>query len=131
MLAVTDHDIVFLGKVGTGNHSRIAEAQALWVVAALDDILSTRGPAVLLLREGMEKAVAETVAWCRRRYLAKGEKGNWFYWDVLPYTDLLLRDLGLRSHRGRGWWKDWFRPCYAGDFEGLMREYRGRYRGGS
>jgi dimethylaniline monooxygenase (N-oxide forming) len=101
MLPITDHDIIFPGKVGTGNHFRIAEAQALWAVVVLGGVTISERPSGRAAKEGMEKVVAKTVAWCRRRYLAKWEAGNWFYWGAVPY--LLHDDLGSRSH-GRGSW---------------------------
>jgi hypothetical protein len=45
----------------------------------------------------MEKEVAMSIAWCRRRYLPKGELGHWLYFDLVPYTDALLQQLGLES----------------------------------
>ncbi len=44
--------------------------------------------------------------------------------DSLPYVNLLLRDLGLKTHRkgGRGW-REWFVPYGQSDYRELVREW--------
>lgn len=113
---IEDHSIIFLGKLVVGNNFRVAEVQALWAVAYLDGNIQ-------LQRQAMELEIGETVAWCRRRYLSKGDLGSWFYFDALDYTDMLLEQLGLRSHRSRGWLKNLFGPCKAADLRNLADEY--------
>lgn len=122
VLPVTDRSIAFVGQLLCGNNFRIAEVQALFAVAALDGTLS------LPATEEMETIVARTLAWSRLRYLAKGQYGSWIYWDMVPYTDDLLADLGLHSHRHSTWWKDLFAPCFASDLAGLIDEYRAKYQ---
>ncbi|KAL8692514.1 MAG: hypothetical protein Q9218_002489 [Villophora microphyllina] len=117
------HSIVFLGKMVVGNNFRTAEVQALWAVAYLDGRIKDLPP-----QAQIEKEVAETVAWDRRRYLNKGELGSWFYYDVVDYADALLEQLGLDSHRrGKGWWGDLVDPCFASDLKGLTWEYMEKY----
>ncbi|KAK0507822.1 hypothetical protein JMJ35_009711 [Cladonia borealis] len=116
VIDIEDHSIIFLGKLIVGNNFRVAEVQALWAVAYLDGNIQ-------LQRQGMELEIGETVAWCRRRYLSKGDLGSWFYFDALDYTDMLLEQIGLRSHRSRGWLKDLFGPCKAADLKYLADEY--------
>jgi dimethylaniline monooxygenase (N-oxide forming) len=78
----------------------------------------------------MRKAVAETVAWCRKRYLGKGHLGNRFWFDMVPYTDALLAQLGLESHM-KGGWRGLWRTCFAQDLKGLIGEYKEKYSGDS
>jgi dimethylaniline monooxygenase (N-oxide forming) len=125
MLPISDPSIIFLGKIMLGNHFRTAEVQALWALSVIDDVLD------LPTEETMQRDVAETVAWCKKRYLGKGQLGNWFWFDMVPYTDTLLAQLGMWSHRkeeGRGWmrWKELVRPCFAKDLRGLIAEYKTR-----
>lgn len=76
----------------------------------------------------VEREIAETVAWDRRRYLNKGELGTWFYFDVVDYCDGLLEQLGLRSHRrGKGWVGELMDPLLAKDLRGLAEEYKSKY----
>lgn len=120
IVPLRDHSIVFLGKMMLGNHFRNAEVQALYAIAVLDGTLKLPPLNV------MEQEIATTQAWCSRRYLAKGELGSWFYFDMVPYTDMLLEHLGLVSHRKNGW-KDLLEPCWAADLEGLVEEYKSKY----
>jgi dimethylaniline monooxygenase (N-oxide forming) len=112
--------IAFLGHIVIGNNFRAAECQSLWAVAYLDGQLS------LPSKGDMEREVAMGVAWCRRRYLSKGALGNWLYFDLVPYTDALLEQLGLRSHRRKTGAKDFFSPCVAENLKDLLSEFRGK-----
>ncbi|KAL8752231.1 MAG: hypothetical protein Q9199_005892 [Rusavskia elegans] len=119
------HSIVFLGKMVVGNNFRTAETQALWSVAYLDGQIRN-----LPSRSQMEQEIAETVAWDRRRYLNKGELGSWFYFDVVDYADALLEQLGLTSHRQKGWKGNLVEPCFAADLKDIGREYKRKYSRG-
>ena len=119
MVPLHDSSIVFVGKLMLGNHFRNSEVQALFASAVLDGILAL--PSV----DERARDIAKTVAWCKRRYPGgKGKLNHWYYWDMVPYCDALLRELGLLSHRRTSIWKDLFRPCYAIDLAGLIDELR-------
>ena len=128
---IEDHSIVFLGKTVVGNNFRAAEVQALWAVAYLDGNLESlmddfhAGSRDDKARR-IQRDVAMTVAWCGRRYLNKGELGNWYYFDMISYTDMLLAELGLSSHKRRGWLRILFTPCRAVDLNNLVHEYIAR-----
>ena len=132
------HSIVFLGKLVVGNNFRVAEAQALWAVAYLDGhITPSTSDAVTNIndqhhdfRAKAEEEVNKTVAWCRRRYLDKGRLGSWFFFDAISYSDMLLAQVGLKSHQGKGWFgwfRDLFAPCRAKDMKDLTDEYKKLY----
>lgn len=121
IVPVEDQSILFVGKLMLGNHFRAAEVQALFACAVLDGTVDV--PSI----EQMQRDISRTVAWCRRRYLQKGELGSWVYWDMVPYTDMLLRTMGLHSHRHSSWWNDLVKPCYAKDLAGLIDEYRNKF----
>lgn len=111
--------VVFLGKMVVGNNFRTAEAQALWAVAYLSGEIRH-----LPSQEQRETEVAEVVAWDRRRYLNKGELGSWFYYDVVDYSDGLYEQLGLSSHRQKGWKRNLLEPCFAEDMASIVDEYK-------
>ena len=96
------------------------EAQSIWATAYLDNKLA------LPEAEKRQEEVALFTAWCRRRYLNNGEQGNWMTFELVGYTDRLLEQLGLKTHR-KGWFKDLFEPCRVSDFRGLEEEYKEKY----
>ena len=116
----TSHSIVFIGHILVGNYFRGVEAQSVWATAYLDKKL------ILPDAEERQKEVALFTAWCRRRYLSNGERGNWITFELVGYTDKLLEQVGLKSHR-KGWFKDYFEPCKQSDFKGLKDEYLAKY----
>lgn len=65
-------------------------------------------------------------AWMKRRYPTKGMWGYFFFFDVVPYTDALLGDLGMgyvSVDRGL------MGAMAARDLRGLLAEYVRRVRG--
>ena len=120
---LSDHSIAFVGHVMVANYFRLAEVQAIWATAYLDERLTL--PSI----HTRKKQIAEFVAWCRRRYLSNGEKGNWMAFEQAGYTDDLLAEVGLKSHR-KAWWKDFWAPARPEDFGGLRDEYVRMYGGG-
>lgn len=118
--ATHDRSIVFIGQLEVGNYFPAVECQSLWAIAYLDGKLSLPG------KEKQEREVALFRAWCRRRYLSKGESGTNMTFELIGYTDTLLRDLSLTSHR-RGWFKDLFAPFFARNFSKLGDEFSKRF----
>lgn len=112
--------IAFVGHVLIGSYFRAAECQAIWATAYLDKQLAM--PSL----EERQAEVALSTAWCRRRYLSRGERGNWMVFELISYTDNLLEEVGLSSHR-KGWFRDLFVPCVASDLRGLKDEYVRKY----
>ena len=118
MAPLDDESIVFLGQVRMPNSFRVSECQALWATAYLD------GNIALPTYDDMQADIAYVNAFCQRRYPANGGAGNYFHYDVVAYTDNLLAELGLSSHRNKGYWKNLVEPCFASDMRNLIREYK-------
>jgi hypothetical protein len=114
--ASKDRSIVFIGQVVVGNYFPVVECQSIWATAYLDGKLD------LPSTEEQEKNVALFTTWCRHRYLSNGLRGNTMTFELIGYTDTLLKDLGLRSNR-KGWLKDIFYSVWAKDFRGLKAEF--------
>ena len=108
--------IVFLGSLVVGNNFRCADVQALWAVAYLDKKMSPPNT------EQMRREVSMQVAWCRRRYLEKGKLGHWLWYDLVGYTDCLLRDLGIDGKRKKIW-----EPFVASDLDGAVERLKRKY----
>lgn len=118
MLPITDQSIVLLGKTLFAHSFAVAEVEAIWAVAALDQNISL--PSV----PEMEREIALTVAWSRKRYPSRGWQAMWFPWDSIPFTDMLLEQLGLSSHRGSSWWSDLVTPVSSSRLKSLIEEYQ-------
>lgn len=112
-----DNSIAFLGAIDISNSFRAAETQAIWTTAYFDGNIS------LPPKEQMLKEVAYMGAFSKRRYPTRGVKGECFFFELVWYTDALLHEVGLRSHR-KGWWADWVEPCLASDLKGMKDEYK-------
>ncbi|KAL8869774.1 MAG: hypothetical protein Q9174_004019, partial [Haloplaca sp. 1 TL-2023] len=111
-----DNSIAFVGHVLVPNYFRIAECQAIWATAYLDNKIT------LPPLERRRKEVALFVAWCRRRYLSNGERGHWMASEQTRYTDRLFQQIGLSSHR-RFWLWDAFFPSSRKDLFRVRDEY--------
>ena len=119
---ITDQSIAFLGLQLVPNSYHTALAQTIYAIAMLD------GAIKLPPREQMEKEVAFLNRWCTRRYPAHGSMGNIVEFEMVSFTDHLLEQLGLNSHRNKGsWWKDLTDPCLASDYAWVVDEYRRKY----
>lgn len=118
--SLSDPSIVFLGRARISNNFRAAEAQAIWATAYFDGRTS---PPPL---EQARREVAYMNALSRRRYPTQGLDGINFHGDLVWYTDKLVADAGLTSHR-KDWWVDPEEPCLASDFEDCKEEYLAKY----
>ena len=115
-----DNSVAFLGHAHLSNSFRTAEVQAIWTTAYLDGSIS------LPPLEQAQREVAYMNAFSKRRYPSHGATGDFLFFELVMYTDKLLRDVGLKSHR-KGWWSDWVDPCLATDLQGIKDEYRQKY----
>ena len=115
-----DPSIVFLGRAHLSNSFRTAEAQAIWATAYFD------GNVKIPPLEQAQREVAYMNAFSRRRYPSHGAAGDFHFFELVWYTDKLLEQVGLKSHR-KAWWSDFVEPCLATDFKGVKDEYRSKY----
>ncbi|KAL2036379.1 hypothetical protein N7G274_010900 [Stereocaulon virgatum] len=121
---LSDESIAFVGYTLVANYFRGVECQAIWATAYLDKKLKL--PSV----EDRQAEVARLIAWCKRRYLSNGERGNFVAFESNFYTDKLLLEAGLSSHL-KGWFRDYFVPGIAQDMAGLKHEYIAKYGDGN
>lgn len=117
---LNDDSIAFVGYTLYSNHFRGAECQAVWAIAYLDKQLQL--PSV----KDRQLEIARQVAWCRRRYLSHGIGGNFVPFESEAYTDKILAEIGLKSHR-KGLLRDLFVPTGPRDLAGLKDEYLDKF----
>ncbi|PQE07410.1 flavin-binding monooxygenase protein [Rutstroemia sp. NJR-2017a WRK4] len=118
---LNDDSIVFVGHVVLSNAFCSGEAQAIWVTAYFD------GNAKIPPSEQARKEIAYANAFSKRRYPTHGATGNYFHLDLVGYTDKLMADVGLESHKQKGWLGNFMDPCVASDYKDMKREYLQKY----
>ncbi|KAJ5355551.1 monooxygenase [Penicillium cataractarum] len=120
-----DHSIAFLGTVTTFNTPLVAEVQALWALVYLN-----HGSELHHHHQDKESIISETALhteFCSLRSPAgHGVRTADFVFEVMPYLDLLLGDLGLRTARKGSWWEGLFVPHQPRDYAGLVEEWKAR-----
>ncbi|MCJ1381655.1 hypothetical protein MMC17_004766 [Xylographa soralifera] len=143
-----EQNLVFLGMLVNITTVVRAEITSLWAYAYLHDLLkqplaslSTKDKARLEIdflgmeadgkaqREATERVMYDTALFNRfgkwRYAMGYGTRIPDFVFDSVPFFDLLLGDLGLRSWRkGWGWVGEVFGGSYAqSDYRGLVDEW--------
>ncbi|CAI7660048.1 unnamed protein product [Penicillium bialowiezense] len=119
-----DHSIAFLGIVNTFNTSIVTEVQALWALVYLNhgSELHHHGGEEVRVRE----TALHTEFCALRSPVGHGVRTADFVFEVMPYLDLLLRDLGISTVRKASWWEDLFVPHRPRDYAGLVEEWKMR-----
>lgn len=136
-----ERSIAFLGITMSINTALIAQIQALWVVAFFNNDLSI-SPTVRYTSASIKDAdskhlnesaldleweTALHTQFGKWRYSAGfGKRNPDFVFDALPYMDLLLNDLGLRTHRKPSLLAECFDPYGPADYRGLIGEWKAR-----
>lgn len=101
--------------------------QALWISAFFDGDIAVQEEQNGTHHEAMEKLQYDTLLHNRFgkwRYPAgRGSQLPDFVFDAVPYFDLLLGDLGLKSHRKKGWFAEITDPYGPADYRDTVPEW--------
>jgi hypothetical protein len=112
-------NIAFAGMVTTISTAIVAQVQALWISAYFDGKLD-RLPS-------QDEALWETVLhsqFGKWRYpLGYGARLPDFVFDAVPYADMLLRDVGIDSHRKKSTFADITEPYGPEDYKDLPKQW--------
>ncbi|KAJ4310107.1 hypothetical protein N0V94_008613 [Neodidymelliopsis sp. IMI 364377] len=112
-------NIAFAGMISTISTSICAQAQALWISAYFDGKLE-RLPST----EQAHWTTTLHSRFGRWRYpCGYGARLPDFVFDAVPYLDMLLKDVGLESHRKNGRIAEWTEPYGPEDYKGLVGEW--------
>jgi hypothetical protein len=96
-----------------------APIQAFWIVAFLDKRLSAELPSE---EEAEWQALLQSRFYRWRAPCGLGAKGPDMVFELMPFLDTLLRDLGLETRR-KGGWREWVENYEAADYSGLVQEW--------
>ena len=117
---INDRNIAFAGLVSSVSTAPQANCQALWISAFLDGRLDK----IASSPEEVTKEVMLHTQWGKWRYpTGYGASLPDFVFDALPYMDLLLNDLGLKSNRKNGWFAEVTEAYSPRDYVGLVDEW--------
>ncbi|KAF2685481.1 FAD/NAD(P)-binding domain-containing protein [Lentithecium fluviatile CBS 122367] len=147
---VQSRTLAFVGAYRSPATTIIAQAQALWVTAFLDNQIPTLSDPSINMHlpapeqsdatlnekdapgkngssEAANRIMYETVLhtqfgkWRYSRGFGARFPELWF--DCLPYVDLLLGDIGVKNWRKNSWWSERFTPYFPKDYAGITGEY--------
>lgn len=118
-------NIAFAGMISTISTSICAQAQGLWISAYFDGKLD-RLPSV----EQAQWITTLHARFGRWRYpCGYGARLPDFVFDAVPYLDMLLKDVGMESHRKGGRIAEWTEPYGPEDYKGLTGEWERQHGG--
>lgn len=120
LTANSGHSLAYVKMVHSTSNVIIAETQALWVHAYLTgklkiDTSDVYRQTALLSRYGKHRYPCGFSAWYPE-----------FVYDAVPYADMLLSDLGVKSRRKPTWMKEMFEGYTIHDYRGITREWKQR-----
>jgi hypothetical protein len=119
VVGTSKRDLVFLGMFNTYAKSLLSEVQALWAVVYLEGLLEIKRN-----EEEVTEEITLWSRWARLRYpFGHGAKYPDTAFDIVPYFDVLLTDLGLRQRRKNTWWREIWEPYGPRDYSGLLDEF--------
>ncbi|KAK5126317.1 hypothetical protein LTR85_010553 [Meristemomyces frigidus] len=122
LAAKGDRSLAFAGlSANIAGHIR-NEIAGLWIYAYMNDKLSI-DPCRDVADVYWEAALFNR--FCYRRYpYGFGRRFPDFIFDAIPFTDLLLQDLGISGMRkGGSWWRECFEPYGMEDYRGITAEW--------
>ncbi|KAL6715393.1 hypothetical protein ACLMJK_006354 [Lecanora helva] len=136
---INERTIGFAGALMTVHTVMVAEAQALWLTAYFGQGLASDRQQRQQQQSGLanghtkpefdiDAVTNKTVLhsrYCKWRYpIGYGLRFPDFVFDVVPYMDMLLQDLGLVSRRKKSRWAELFHPYGPQDYQGMVDEWR-------
>ncbi|KAM3414773.1 hypothetical protein BST61_g9924 [Cercospora zeina] len=118
--SVFKRNLALAGMVSTVSTANFANAQALWINAYFDGRLK-RNPKN---QDAVNKEVMLHTQFGKWRWpCGYGASLPDFAFDSLPYIDLLLNDVGIKTHRKGSPTAELVEPYKPKDYRGLAEEY--------
>lgn len=98
--------------------------QALWIAALLDGKMSAEMPK---REEAETEALLQSRFWRWRSPKGLGGRNPDMVFEIIPYIDTLLRDLGLETQR-KGGWRELFQYYGVKDYPNIVQEWMASQR---
>jgi dimethylaniline monooxygenase (N-oxide forming) len=135
-----DRSLIMLGLLINTNVPIYAEVSSLWGIAYLENLPFSPLTSYMLSDErAMNEDISLLEEWNVLRFRDKAAKYLDGSIEIQSFTDLLMKDMGLRSDRKkwaaerggkrgifglRTWVKEWFTPYRGMDYRGMVEEYK-------
>ncbi|KAH8655849.1 putative dimethylaniline monooxygenase [Xylariales sp. PMI_506] len=120
---VSAHNLAFSGMVSTVSTAICAASQGLWISAYFDGKLEREAKS----QEELTQEVMMHTQWGKWRYpCGYGAALPDFVFEGIPYVDMLLRDLGLKTHRKETVFKELTSPYTPVDYNGVLDEWKAK-----
>jgi hypothetical protein len=117
--------LAFAGAYRSPATTIIAQTQALWITAFLDNQIPTlKCPSGIVPERVLYETVLHTQFGKWRYSRGFGARFPELWFDCLPYVDLLLKDVGVQNERKKTWWAERFTPYMPADYVGVVDEYK-------
>lgn len=119
-------NFAMIGMAVSVHAALVAQAQALWITAFLNNKISYLRPENLNIDELEDITTLQSLyGRLRRPQETGGLAGKYadLVFDSLPYIDELLSDLGLQRKRKGSWWRELTEDYHPADYQGLAREW--------
>ncbi|PYH96702.1 dimethylaniline monooxygenase [Aspergillus ellipticus CBS 707.79] len=117
LTAQGDNSLAFVKMVHSTSNPVLAETQALWVYAYLNNKIP-------IDRQDVFRHTALTSRYGKLRYPCGFS--SWFpevVFDSVPYVDMLLTDLGINRWRKASWTREIFEAYTVRDYRGINQEW--------
>ena len=118
---VERRNLAFAGMISSVSTSICATAQGLWITAFLDGKLDR----IARSKEELTQEVMLHTQWGKWRYpCGYGSRLPDLAFEGIPYVDMLLKDLNLKTHRKGSQLAELTSPYTPRDYAGLFDEWR-------
>jgi hypothetical protein len=116
-------NLAYVGMAPNIRGFLVAEIQALWTTAFFSGDLGSTGRNVLPDSSDAEwQALLNSRFWRWRAPCGLGARGPDMAFEILPYVDSLLRELGLNPKR-KGGWREYLNWFGVKDYKGIIGEW--------
>ncbi|RDW94474.1 hypothetical protein BP5796_00237 [Coleophoma crateriformis] len=119
---IKSHNLAYNGMNLSLRGFLVAEISALWITAFLDGKLAAVLPSE---EDAAWDALLESRFYRYRSPNGLGPKYIDMVFELMPYVDQLMRDLGLNANRKRGW-RELFEAYHTPDYKGVVQEWMAR-----
>ncbi|EON97304.1 putative flavin-binding monooxygenase-like protein [Phaeoacremonium minimum UCRPA7] len=116
-------NIAFAGMISSVSTAICATAQGIWISAFMDGKLEREAKT----QEEITQEIMLHTQWGKWRYpCGYGASLPDLVFEGIPYTDMLLKDLGIKSHRKPSLYKELTQAYAPADYNGVMDEWKAK-----